>query len=80
MLSGAHSDDVYTVAVSRLCLLHSLNGKKTAVKERMPGSGVGVSSQQPCLVASDLNPVALSGGLAGILDSLPGKFLGGVSC
>lgn len=28
VLSGAHSDDVYTVAVSRLCLARSLNGKK----------------------------------------------------
>lgn len=27
VLSGAHSESVYTVAVSRLCLVHSLNGK-----------------------------------------------------
>lgn len=62
VLSGAHSDDVYTVAVSRLCLARSLNGKKkTAVKERMTGSGVGVSSQQPCLVASDVKPSSTVG-------------------
>lgn len=35
--------------------------KKTAVKERMTGSGVRVSSQQPCLVASGLKPSSTVG-------------------